>query len=313
MAKRKRSKLPEQDPYLDRERQKYDRPVPSREYLLEVIGAHGRPFTRQELADLLELNDPEQQEGLRRRLRAMERDGQLVCNRVGAYLPVNQEDLVRGRVIGHPDGFGFLVPDEGGDDLFLSPRQMKSLLHGDRAVARVTGVDRRGRREGAIIEVLERNTEQVVGRLFSEGGIGFVTPDNKRITQDILIPPEAMGGAREGQIVIAAIREQPSKRTRPIGEIVEVLGEHMAPGMEIDVAIRAHGLPFQWPEEVTEAADKLGARVSPAAISLYSGAGAARAWAARRRSHSTPTRCKRSALPMSATATMSTGRCMPCS
>ncbi|MFW5452734.1 ribonuclease R [Thioalkalivibrio sulfidiphilus] len=261
----KKHKNTPQDPQFEREAAKYERPIPSRELILEVIHEADGPVPFEPLAQHLGLTEDVDLEALTRRLRAMERDGQLVCNRVGAYLPVNQEDLVRGRVIGHPDGFGFLVPDEGGDDLFLSPRQMKSLLHGDRAVARVTGVDRRGRREGAIIEVLERNTEQVVGRLFSEGGIGFVTPDNKRITQDILIPPEAMGGAREGQIVIAAIREQPSKRTRPIGEIVEVLGEHMAPGMEIDVAIRAHGLPFQWPEEVTEAADKLGARVSPAA------------------------------------------------
>jgi ribonuclease R len=261
----KKQKNTRTDPQFEREAARYERPIPSRELILEVIHEADGPVPFEPLAERLGLSNPVDIEALTRRLRAMERDGQLVCNRRGAYVPVNQEDLVRGRVIGHPDGFGFLVPDEGGDDLFLSPRQMRSLLHGDRAVARVVGVDRRGRREGAVIEVLERNTEQVVGRLFSEGGIGFVTPDNKRITQDILIPPEAMAGAGPGQIVIAAIREQPTKRTRPIGEIVEVLGEHMAPGMEIDVAIRAHGLPFQWPDDVTEAADKLGARVSTAA------------------------------------------------
>jgi ribonuclease R len=261
----KKQKNTRTDPQFEREAARYERPIPSRELILEVIHEADGPVPFEPLAERLGLSDPVDIEALTRRLRAMERDGQLVCNRRGAYVPVNQEDLVRGRVIGHPDGFGFLVPDEGGDDLFLSPRQMRSLLHGDRAVARVVGVDRRGRREGAVIEVLERNTEQVVGRLFSEGGIGFVTPDNKRITQDILIPPEAMAGAEPGQIVIAAIREQPTKRTRPIGEIVEVLGEHMAPGMEIDVAIRAHGLPFQWPDDVTEAADSLGARVSTAA------------------------------------------------
>lgn len=121
MAKRKRSKLPEQDPYLDRERQKYDRPVPSREYLLEVIGAHGRPFTRQELADLLELNDPEQQEGLRRRLRAMERDGQLVRNRRRGYVIVDNRDLVRGRIQGHQNGSGWLRPDDGSPWVYLPP------------------------------------------------------------------------------------------------------------------------------------------------------------------------------------------------
>ncbi|WP_077278424.1 ribonuclease R [Thioalkalivibrio denitrificans] len=261
---RKKKNAP-RDPHLEREAARYERPIPSRELILEVIREAEGPVGFERLAERLDLTADVDVDALSRRLRAMERDGQLVCNRRGAYVPVNQDDLVRGRVIGHRDGFGFLVPDDGGDDLFLSPRQMKSLLHGDRAVARVVGMDRRGRREGAVIEVLERNTQQVVGRLFSEAGIGFVAPDNKRITQDILIPPEAMGGAREGQIVIAAIREQPTKHTRPIGEIVEVLGEHMAPGMEIDVAIRAHGLPFEWPEEVTEAADRLGPRVSSTA------------------------------------------------
>jgi ribonuclease R len=261
----KKHKKTPADPQFEREAAKYERPIPSRELILEVIREADGPVPFEPLAARLDLVEDVDLEALTRRLRAMERDGQLVCNRRGAYLPVNQEDLVRGRIIGHPDGFGFLVPDEGGDDLFLSPRHMRTLLHGDRAVARVTGVDRRGRREGAVVEVLERNTQQVVGRLFSEGGIGFVTPDNKRITQDILIPPESMGGAKEGQIVIAAIREQPSKHTRPIGEIVEVLGEHMAPGMEIDVAIRAHGLPFEWPDDVTDVADKLGAQVSDAA------------------------------------------------
>ena len=97
-------------------------------------------------------------------------------------------DWCAGRVIGHPDGFGFLVPDEGGDDLFLSPRQMRAVFHGDRVVVRVTGIDRRGRREGAVVEVLERNTQRVVGRIYFESGVSFVVPDNKRITQDIADP-----------------------------------------------------------------------------------------------------------------------------
>lgn len=253
------------DPHFEREAQKYARPIPSRERILEVLTGNAGPLGFAPLAQALGLSEEVDLEALSRRLRAMERDGQIVRNRREAYLPVREADLVRGRVIGHPDGFGFLVPDDGGDDLFLSPKQMRSLLHGDRAVARVVGVDRRGRKEGALVEVLERNTEQVVGRYLEERGIGFVAPDNKRIVHDVLIPPEHRGQARPGQIVVAQILQQPTKRMQPIGRIVEVLGEHMAPGMEIDVAIRAYGLPFEWPEAVAEEADRLGHRVPEAA------------------------------------------------
>ncbi|WP_018861935.1 ribonuclease R [Thioalkalivibrio sp. ALJ3] len=258
---RKRSKAPA-DPNFEREAQKYDNPIPSREFILGLLQEADNPLSYDEIAERLEIADDDRLEALRRRLKAMERDGQALCNRRGAYLPVNQEDLIRGRVIGHPDGFGFLVPDEQDDDLFLSPRQMRGVFHGDRVLARVMGVDRRGRREGGIVEVLEHNTTQVVGRLRIEDGVGTLTPDNKRITHDILVPPDGLGEAGDDQIVVVRIRESASRTARLRGDVIEVLGEHMAPGMEIDIAIRAHGLPHEWPEEVTAAADELGAEVS---------------------------------------------------
>ncbi len=240
------------DPHADREAQKYENPIPSREMIMELLGEQEGPLSFKQLAAKLELEDENSLEALRRRMRAMERDGQVVLNRRNGYGLVSKMQLISGRVIGHADGFGFLVPDDAGDDLFLSARQMRSLLHGDRALARVSGVDRRGRREGAIVEVLERAHNEVVGRFMLEHGIGIVVPDNKRITQDILIPPESRGSAASGQIVVAKIIEQPSNRAQPIGEISEVLGDHMAAGMEIDIAIRAHELPREWPEAVEQ-------------------------------------------------------------
>jgi ribonuclease R len=262
---RKRSNRPPVDPNFEREAQKYENPIASRELILESVVEAGNPLEFEEIAKRLGIESEEQTEALRRRLRAMERDGQLLCNRRGAYLPVEQADLLRGRVIGHPDGFGFLVPDDQSDDLFLSPRQMRGVLHGDRVLGRVMGVDHRGRREGGIIEILERGSEQVVGRIRIEDGVGVVTPDNKRITHDILIPPDGLGAAGDDQIVVVRIRPQASRKARLRGEVVEVLGEHMAPGMEIDIAIRAHGLPFHWPDEVTAAADRFGTDVPAAA------------------------------------------------
>ena len=161
-------------------------------------------------------------------------------------------DLVTGRVTGHKDGFGFLIPDDGGSDLFLTARQMRQVFHGDRVAARVDRVDDRGRREGVIVEVLEYRTHQTVGRLFQESGISFVVPENARINHEVLIPAEQINDARHGQYVVVDIIRQPTVRTQPTGKVVEVLGEHMAPGMEIDVAIRSYDIPHSWPPAVGE-------------------------------------------------------------
>jgi ribonuclease R len=237
------------DPSFERESRLYSRPVPSREFLLEYLRDAGKPLTWERLCEALGLDEYERG-AVQRRLDAMVREGQLVRNRRDGYLPVNRTDLVPGRVVGHPDGYGFLLPDDGGEDLYLSPREMRGLVHGDRAVVRVAGVDRRGRREGALVEVLERNTSQVVGRLFLEKGVAFVVPDNARVRHDVLVSPQDLGGAHTGQIVMAEIVEQPTHRSPPVGRVVEVLGDHMGPGMEIDIAVRAHGLPYVWPEAV---------------------------------------------------------------
>ncbi|HRJ53013.1 MAG TPA: ribonuclease R [Candidatus Thiothrix moscowensis] len=249
------------DPHSQREAEKYDNPIPSRELILQVLDQSGQPLDFADLSAKLHLSDERDLDALKKRLRAMERDGQLLYNRRRQYVPIAHTDLIAGRVIGHPDGFGFLKPDDGTPDLFLHAKQMRSLLHGDRALVSVRGLDPKGRREGAVVEILERGTTQVVGRYFQEGGVGFVAPDNSRISQDILIPSENKGEAKHGQIVVAAIVEQPSKYAQPKGKIVEVLGDHMAPGMEIDVAIRSHQLPFEWSAEISEESDQFGYEV----------------------------------------------------
>jgi len=246
-----KSDKPLVDPQSEREASNYENPIASRELILQVVQEVGA-MSHEHLLDRLEMHSPEQKEALRRRLNAMVRDGQLIRNRRDGYIPVNEEDLISGRVIAHPDGFGFLVPDEGGEDLFLHGRQMRTLLHGDRAVVQVSGVDRRGRREGAVINVIERANDRVVGRLFIESGICFVVADNKRITQDIMVPQDQLGEAQHGQIVIVEITQQPTFRHKALGKITDIIGDHMAPGMEIDIAIHAHSIPFLWPDEVKQ-------------------------------------------------------------
>jgi ribonuclease R len=235
----------------------YTTEIPTRERILEVLEKAGVPFTDTQLIEQLGVTDVEERTGLERRIAAMERDGQILRNRRGLILVADKAGLIKGKVIGHPDGFGFLKPDDGRDDLFLGPKQMHKVLHGDIVLARVTGVDRRGREEAGIVEVLERANKKVVGRLFIEHDVAFVIAENKRINQDILIVPESLKGAKVGQVVTVEILEQPNKNAEPIGRIVEILGNYADPGMEIEIALRKHDLPYEWPRDVENAAKKL--------------------------------------------------------
>jgi ribonuclease R len=229
--------------------------IPTREAMIEAISGEG-PVDEGRLREALGIAD-DQREGFERRLAAMERDGQVVRNRRGLFIVADKAGLIKGKVIGHPDGFGFLRPEDGGDDLFLGPKQMHKVLHGDAALARIVGVDRRGRPEGSIVDVLERGNRKVVGRLYVEHGVAFVVAENKRISQDILIQPEGTGGAKEGQVVVAEILEQPSKHAEPIGRVLEILGNYADPGMEIEIALRKHDLPHEFSKEAMAHAAKL--------------------------------------------------------
>ncbi|MGZ5089427.1 MAG: ribonuclease R family protein, partial [Usitatibacter sp.] len=232
--------------------------------MLEALTEAGVPVTEDGLAELLGIKSPEERDGFERRLRAMERDGQIARNRRGAILVADKAGLIKGKVIGHPDGFGFLRPEEPGkEDLFLGPKQMHKVLHGDVILGRVSGVDRRGRLEASIVEVLERANKKVVGRLFVEHDVAFVIAENKRISQDILLMPDSLKGAKPGQVVVAEIVEQPNKNAEPIGRVVEILGNYADPGMEIEIALRKHDLPYEWPRDVEEAAKKIGTKVDP--------------------------------------------------
>ncbi|VUD40608.1 Ribonuclease R [Thalassocella blandensis] len=259
---RKKRSNSNSDPYAKREASKYDNPIASREYISELLEKSRGPLSHTSLCKKLELTQEDQIEGLRRRLIAMERDGQLIKNRKGAYGLVEKMDLIRGRVQGHRDGFGFVIPLEGEGDIYLSNRQMRKVFDGDEVLVRADGEGPNGKREGTIVEILSHNTQQTVGRYINERGILLVRPDNPRNCHDILIPPEDNAKAKDGQFVVVEIVQQPSRYQRPVGRIVEVLGDHMAPGMEIDVAIRSHGIPHVWPPEVEQQAATFTSEVS---------------------------------------------------
>ncbi len=245
---------PMPDRYAEREALRYERPIASREAILALVDQADGPQSIERLAEQLGLTAPDRFEALSRRLAAMLRDGQLHVNRRGGYVPAQKTALIAGTVTANPEGFGFLRPDAGGEDLFLPPREMRKVFHGDRVLVNVVNVDARGRREGSIVEVLERRVTRLVGRYDERAGIGHVTPDDRRLLQDVLIPPEARKGARPGQLVVCEVVEAPAHGRPPIGRVLTVLGDALTPSLVVEVAIHGHGLPHVFPDAVLEQA-----------------------------------------------------------
>ena len=230
--------------------------LPSRAAILATLEDAGVPMPPAELERTMRVQ-PIAREAFHGRLDAMQRDGQLMLNRKGELCVAAKLALVTGTVQGHPDGFGFLVPDDGAADLFLSPREMHKVLHGDRATARRVGTDRRGRPEGEIVDVLEHANRTLVARLHEEHGVWFAVAENRRVNQDLLVPPDGRGGAKAGQVVMVEIVEQPSPQREAIARVVEVLGSYTDPGMEIEIALRKHDLPHVFSPAAKRQAERL--------------------------------------------------------
>ena len=253
------------DPYYAREKAKYEQPVASREYILQLINDAERALSFLDICHKVNANDETSRIAVQRRLRAMEREGQVIFNRQKRYEVGSVITHVTGSVIGHRDGFGFLKRDDGERDLYISGGQMQFLLHGDKVAAIAGKKDPKGRIEAKNIEIVEPRDEPIVGRFFMESGVGIVIPDDSRLRFELIIPPERINGAKQGHVVVAEMTQRPRKRVSPIGRIIEVLGEHMAPGMEIEMALRNFDIPHVWPLKVTNEISGLGEEVNEAA------------------------------------------------
>lgn len=257
MSSRKRYK----DPHADREAANYENPVPSRELILQVLDDQGRPLDKWELAEFLEVGE-DGEVGLERRLKAMLRDGQLVENRKGKFGIASRMDLIAGKVQGHRDGFGFLIPeDRERKDLFLAPRQMQKVMDGDRVLVSVEGVNRFGKEEARIVEIVERAATEVVGRYVEEAGVSFIEPENRRATKEVLVEDHNGLKPKSGDHVRAEITQYPTRDRRVLTRLVEIIARPDQPGMEVEVALRRFEIPYQWPEGVEEEAQRFGAEV----------------------------------------------------
>ncbi len=258
---------PRADPQAEREAQRYAQPIASREMILQVLAASDGPMEADALARKLALTAPERFDALEKRLAAMLRDGQLLQNRRGGYVPAERADLVAGTVIANENGFGFLRPDSGsGDDLFLPPFEMRKAMHGDRVLASVTGVDRRGRREGTIVEVLERRLSRLIGRYTEEAGIGYVVPDDKRVQRNVMVPADGRNGARNGQLVVAEITTPQDAHRPPIGRVLAVLGDKLTASQAVEAAIHGHDIPHEFSPEALAQATAVPLEVRPTDI-----------------------------------------------
>lgn len=252
-------KIRSKDPHASREAAQYDAPLPSRELVLQVLSDQGVPLSIEQVYVLLDIG-PDERDNFNKRLNAMEREGQIMRNRKGALCLAEKIHAIAGIVQGHPDGFGFLVPDDKTkhpDDLFLGPREMAQVMHGDRVMVRMSGLDRKGRPEGKIVEVLERSTKSLVGRVIQGQGVTIVAAEDKRINQDILIPYHLDMGAKPGQVVMIELTDQPSAHAHPMGKVVQILGNYADSGMEIEIALRKHKLPHQFSPAALSQAERI--------------------------------------------------------
>lgn len=248
MAKRR----PIKDPFAEREAAKYENPIPSREFLSDLIVQQGKPLSFSAICRLLDLGDAEQEFAVQKRLNAMVREHQLVRSKRGAFSLADTSQLITGKVIGHREGYGFLQAEDGSDDLYLHNKQMRKAFDGDIVKAFISGIDNRGRREASILEVVKANTHKMVGRLEIKAEFALLWSDNPKVSNSIYVPLDALAGAKEGQYVCVEITQQPQLNRGASGKVIEILGDHLTPGMEIDIALRNYDIPFTWPQAVLD-------------------------------------------------------------
>ncbi|MFC3192885.1 ribonuclease R [Marinicella sediminis] len=240
------------DPEFSEQVKKYEHPIPSRTALINFLEQEQKLLKLESIAIKIGIQNDDQLEGLKHRLRSMVRDGQLLVNRRGGYGVRTKLELTQGRISAHPDGFGFLVSDELDEDAFITPKQMRSVMDGDVVLADVQSSHKGGGKLDAfIVEVLSRAHATVAGRLVDEEGLAYLKADNSRIG-DIMIPREAMGTATHNDYVTVSIKKYPEKHRPAFGEVIAILGQQLNHELSMQLTIVSEGLPHEWPTAVEQ-------------------------------------------------------------
>jgi len=193
----------------------------------------------------------------------MEKEGLIIKTRKERYGVPERMGLVAGRFQGHARGFGFVIPDSGEDDVFIPANAINGAMHGDRVIARLNKQSFSDRRkEGEILQIIERVNKTIVGKFDKSENFGFVIPDHTRLTGDIFISKEHINGAEKGQKVVVEIIKWPERNRNAEGRIIEVLGHEDESGIDVMSIIRAYGIPYEFPEEVLREAERAPKEVS---------------------------------------------------
>jgi ribonuclease R len=229
----------------------------SPEKILQLMEEEDHPLLLREILRRLGLEGSQRQE-LRTLLKGLADEGRIIKIRGNRYgLPVKM-NLVVGKLKCHPDGYGFVIPEkEGGvadsvdatetlrEDIFISPRNLKEAMHGDRVVARVEAVHRKGR-EGKVIRILERGLHKVVGKFMKAKHYSYVIPEDEHILQEVYIPEGETKRARPNQLVVAEVTRFPTERARPEGRVTHILGYPDDPEIEPQIIIHKYDLPHRF-------------------------------------------------------------------
>ncbi|TYR80061.1 ribonuclease R [Priestia megaterium] len=209
-----------------------------------------KPLTVQELEKEFHVEDSSTFKDFVKALVIMEEQGLVIRARNNRYGLPERMNFVKGKVTGHAKGFAFVVPEgQGADDIFIPPTEINNAMHGDTVLARVLSESSGSRREGTIVKIIERGTQQVVGTYTESKNFGFVIADDKKIAGDIFIPKAARNGAVEGHKVVVELTGYPEGRMNAEGKIVQILGHKNDPGVDIISVIHKHGLPQEFPAD----------------------------------------------------------------
>jgi ribonuclease R len=233
------------------------RAIEKESVLRELERKSDRPLLLKELMRALNLRKEEGRE-IKKLLRKMIQEGEIIKTRGNRYGLPQKMNLVIGRLKGHRDGYGFVIPEtEGEPDIFIAAKKLEEAMHGDRVVARIEATKPDGRREGRVIRILERAREQIVGRFEKGRTVGFIIPADKRITHDLYVTPENSLSAETGQIVLAEILSYPTKSRNPEGKVLKILGNIEDPQIDTMMVVESYGLPRDFPEEALQEAGKV--------------------------------------------------------
>lgn len=261
--KLKKTNKHKSDPYAEREAQKYERPIPSREFILEHLNQRKKPANYAELLEELSLTDEEAQDALHRRIKAMIRDEQLERLKGGYFWPAGKRILLEGKIAVEKGKSPktWVIPNDGSSRILLSLDDAHAVYTGNRVIVSTVDVQTEKAREGRLIEIIEQQRVVVTGRFVKEAGFCHVIPHSKEMARDILVPAGAENGAQDGHIVVVEVTRKPLHWEEPLGKIVEILGSEDTPGIEIQAAIRAYDIPEAWPKEVLKEVSKFEAQV----------------------------------------------------